>query len=89
VKLEGAVVVARVRAREQSDGAVTVRGRTEPLAPQLLSTLVDLSGGDAREVSGVLVDTLVVPTPREAWLAIVIAALLVLGSAIAYALARR
>lgn len=89
VELEGAIVVARVRAADQGDATVTVRGRTEPLAPELLRTLVDLSGGDAGEVSGVLVDTLVVPSPREAWLAIVVAALLVLGSAIAYALGRR
>ena len=30
-------------------------------------TLVDLAGADSREIVGVLVDTLHVPQPREAW----------------------
>lgn len=90
VVLEGAVVIARVRARDQSSlGRVTLRGRTEPLAPELLLTVVDLGGADAHDVPGVLLDTLAIPEPREAWTAIAIAALLVVAAAIAYALARR
>jgi hypothetical protein len=87
VRLVGAVVVARVRDRPR--GMVTLRGRTETLAPELLDTIVDLGGGDAREVPGVLLDTLAVPSPREAWMAIGVFVLLVAGSAVAYALGRR
>jgi hypothetical protein len=78
-----------VRARERALGRVTLRGRTEPLAPELLLTVVDLGGADAHDVPGVLLDTLAIPEPREAWTAIAIAALLVVAAALAYALARR
>ncbi|HWB75586.1 MAG TPA: hypothetical protein VG755_11545 [Nannocystaceae bacterium] len=89
VQLEGAIVVARVKSGAQPSGTVTLRGRTDRLPPELLATLVDLGGGDARDVPGVLLDTLAVPAPREAWIAIAVLALLVIGSTVAYAYARR
>jgi hypothetical protein len=89
VKLEGAIVVARVKSSAVTSGLVTLRGRTDRLPPELIATIVDLGGGDAREVPGVLVDTLVVPAPREAWTAIGVLVLLVIGSTAAFAYARR
>jgi hypothetical protein len=90
VVLDGAIVVARVRASERGRaGRVTLRGRTEPLAPELLHTVVDLGAADAREIPGVLLDTLEIPEPRAAWTAIAVAVLLIVAATIAYAFARR
>ena len=63
----GAVVVARVRSEHpRGDGVVVLRGHTEPLAPELAATLVDLGGQASAPVRGVLLDTLQVPQRSEA-----------------------
>jgi hypothetical protein len=90
IALRGAIVVARVRAdTPRTQAMVTLRGRTERLPAELTGTLVDLSGGTAAEVSAVLVDTLRVPSAREAWTAIALALGLVVGTAAAFHYARR
>lgn len=89
VALDGAIVVARVKSGPQPSGTVTLRGRTDRLPPELLATIVDLGGGDARDVPGVLLDTLAVPEPREAVIAIGVLVLLVIAATAAYAYARR
>lgn len=90
VAMRGPLVVVRVRASEAApSGRSTWRGRTEVLPPELLATLLDLAGAGDRPTDGVLVDTLRVPGPREAWTAGAVAALLALLAAIAHALAVR
>lgn len=90
VQLEGALVVARVRADvPRTTDRVTLFGRTEPLPQELAVTLVDLAGDASAGVVGVLVDTLHVPSRREAWTAIGLLVALAGGSAIAFGLARR
>ena len=87
------LVVVRVRPAELAafaDGEPsTLFGRAEPLPPELLATIVDLAGAGARPSTGVLVDTLQVPTPRQAWTAIGLAIGLAIGAAIAHGFALR
>lgn len=75
----GSIVVARVRDDEVVDRSepTTIRGRVEPLADELLHTLVQVSaeGGAAR---GVLLDTLAAPQRREVWTNLAIAAIVAL-----------
>jgi len=90
VRLQGALVVARVRADvPRTQDTVTLFGRTEPLPRELAVTLVDLAGADSREIVGVLVDTLHVPQPREAWTAVGLLVALASGAVVAFGLARR
>jgi len=76
-----AVVVVRVAPRTPFDAASpsTVQGKTEPLDPELLTTLVQLEG-DPSEVRGVLVDTLALPSRQDAWLEAGLAAIALLVS---------
>lgn len=87
------LVVARVRPDELAafvDGeTVTLRGHAEPLSKELLATIVDLAGAGDRPDHGLLVDTLRVPTPREAWTRTAIAIVLALLAFVAYAFATR
>ncbi|MFO0634807.1 MAG: hypothetical protein U0168_18340 [Nannocystaceae bacterium] len=86
VTLQGAIVVARVRAdAARGPGRVVLRGHTEPLAPELAQTLVDLGGAAPSHVSAVLLDTLQVPQPRQATVALVLALALVLAAIAAFA----
>ena len=83
VELDGAVVVARVAA-EAPRGAqlATIEGRVEPLPEALLSTLVAVvtpAGGGAPQVRGIIVDTLAMPSPAEAWTRLVLWLLLATG----------
>lgn len=90
VRLEGALVVARVRADAvRTRDRVTLYGRTDPLPRELAVTLVDLVGASSDGVAGVVVDTLRVPTPREAWTAGALALGLFVGAAIAFGVGRR
>jgi hypothetical protein len=88
-----ALVVARVRPSDlaglDSDEPVTLRGRTGSLPPELLATIVDLAGAGERPTSGVLLDTLELPTRRDAWTRIAIAGGLVLLAGVAYGFALR
>lgn len=70
VALDGPVVVARVPAdAPRATQVATIEGRVEPLPDALLGTLVAVvaPGGSGVEVRGVLVDTLQMPSPSEAW----------------------
>ena len=75
----GSIVVARVRADAILDGAdpTTIRGRVEPLADELLYTLVQVSAEDGA-AKGVLLDTLKAPARREVWTNLAIAAIVAL-----------
>lgn len=88
VPMREPIVVARVRPSELAafaDGdATTLRGRAEPLQAELLATITDLAGAGPRPTAGVLIDTLRVPTPRDAWTAVLIVAVLALLSALAH-----
>jgi hypothetical protein len=88
VPMRGPLVVARVRPSELAgfaDGeATTLRGRAEPLQAELLATITDLAGTGDRPSSGVLVDTLHVPSPRDAWTWVAIAGVLALLAAVAH-----
>ena len=74
-----AVVVVRVapNAVFDRDTPSTVQGKTEPLDPDLLTTLVQVKG-DAGQLRGVLVDTLAVPKRQDAWLEFGLAAIALL-----------
>jgi len=58
-----------------------IEGRVEPLADELLGTLVAVvaPGGGNTEVRGVLVDTLQMPSASEAWTRVVLWLLLAAG----------
>lgn len=64
-----AVAVVRVKPNTAFDGRSpsTLQGKTGPLDPELLRTLVQVQG-DPAALRGVLVDTLAVPTEQDAWL---------------------
>jgi hypothetical protein len=87
------LVVARVRPSELAafaDGEpTTLRGRAEPLSPELLATIVDLAGAGDRPAHGLLVDTLRVPTLRDAWTRTAIAAVLAVLALVAHFFAAR
>ncbi len=87
------LVVARVRPQELAAFAegepTTLRGRAEPLPPELLATIVDLAGAGDRPDHGLLVDTLRVPTAREAWTRTAIAIALALLAVVAHGFAAR
>lgn len=90
VRLAGALVVARVAGDAvRTTERVTLYGRTEPLPHAIAVTLVDLAGAPSEGIVGVLVDTLRVPTPREAWTAVALAIGLVVGTTIGFGLGRR
>ncbi len=81
-----AVVVVRVKPKTVFDGRSpsVLQGKTEPLDPELLGTLVQVQG-DPAELRGVLVDTLAVPSGQDAWLEIGLAAIaLVVAMACAF-----
>jgi hypothetical protein len=70
VQFQGRIVIARVPAgKEKAEGLQTIRGKLEPVQPELLATLVQLDAsvpeGAAR---GVLIDTLHVPDPHGSWI---------------------
>lgn len=71
-----AVVVVRVKPKTAFDGRTpsVLQGKTEPLDPELLGTLVQVQG-DPGDIRGVLVDTLAVPSGQDAWLEIGLAAI--------------
>lgn len=90
VRQGGALVVVRIPAdAPRSQTRVTLYGRTEPLPLELALTLVELADARGDDVSAVLVDTLRVPAPREAWTALALAIGLALGAGSAFGLARR
>ncbi|MBV1857886.1 MAG: hypothetical protein KUG77_05695 [Nannocystaceae bacterium] len=64
-----AVVVARVSPSALFDASqpTSLEGKTEPLDPDLLGTLVQVQG-DPAQIHGVLLDTLAVPSRQDAWL---------------------
>ncbi len=64
-----AVVVARVApsATFERSQPTSLDGKTEPLDPELLATLVQVQG-DPAQIHGVLLDTLAVPSHQDAWL---------------------
>lgn len=64
-----AVVVARVEPSAAFEGSQPTRlnGKTEPLDPDLLATLVQVQG-DPAQIHGVLLDTLAIPSRQDAWL---------------------
>ena len=74
-----AVVVVRVKPKTVYDrrSPSVLQGKTEPLDPELLGTLVQVQG-DPAELRGVLVDTLAVPSSQDAWLEIGLAAIALL-----------
>ncbi len=74
-----AVVVARVAPSAVFDGSqpTTLDGKTEPLDPELLATLVQVQG-DPAQLRGVLVDTLAIPSRQDAWLELGLALIAVL-----------
>lgn len=74
-----AVVVARVAPNTAFDGSTlsTLHGKTEPLDPDVLHTLVQVQG-DAGALRGVLVDTLALPSAQDAWLELGLAAIALL-----------
>ena len=74
-----AVVVARVAPNTAFDGAslTGLSGKTAPLEADVLHTLVQVQG-DASAVRGVLVDTLALPSRRDAWLELGLAAIALL-----------
>ena len=64
-----AVVVARVApsATFVRTHPTSLDGKTEPLDPDILATLVQVQG-DPAQIHGVLLDTLAVPSRQDAWL---------------------
>jgi hypothetical protein len=74
--LPGRIVIARVDADElvQAASPRTIRGKVEPVDPELLGTLVHGGAG----ADGILVDTLNKPTPRALWTNLAIAGIAVL-----------
>jgi len=69
IKLKGRIVIARVPAgKEKAKDLQTIRGKIEPVHPEILAALVQLDasvpGGDAR---GVILDTMYVPDPQDPW----------------------
>lgn len=64
-----AVVVARVApsATFVRTQPTSLNGKTEPLDPDILATLVQVQG-DPAQLHGVLLDTLAVPSRQDAWL---------------------
>ncbi len=90
VRLQGAMVVVRVPTdTPRTTNRITLYGRTEPLDKALALTLVDLADGSADDLVGVLVDTLHLPQPREAWTAVGLVLGLVVGSSLGFAVGRR
>ncbi|MBX7079578.1 MAG: hypothetical protein K1X88_10355 [Nannocystaceae bacterium] len=86
VTLQGAIVIARVRAdAARGPGRVVLRGHTEPLAPELAQTLVDLGGTPPGNVPAVLLDTLQVPQSQQASVAVALALGLLLAAIAAFA----
>lgn len=86
----GAVIVARVRSdHPRGEGVVVLRGHTEPLAPELTATLVDLGGQPSTRLRGVLLDTLQVPARGEAITVAILAGLLAMAAWITAAVVRR
>ncbi|MEM6296105.1 MAG: hypothetical protein AAGA54_32830 [Myxococcota bacterium] len=78
-----AIIVVRVApgtALDQQSASV-VRGKTEVLDPEILGTLVSVGGDGAEQARGVLVDTLAIPKPQDAWLELGLA-LIALGIAV-------
>ena len=71
-----AVVVVRVapNAAFESRTPTALQGKTEPLDPELLGTLVQVQGDD-RALRGVLVNTLAIPARKDAWLELGLAAI--------------
>ena len=69
LKLEGAIVVARVSpGRADADGRQTVRGKVAPLDPQVIGALVRVGAGVTEDdLEGVLVDTFDVPDRSAGW----------------------
>lgn len=63
------IIVARVAPNivTPKHQRTTLSGRTSALAPDILQTLVVVQGGDGN-TRGILIDTLAIPTPREAWI---------------------
>lgn len=64
-----AVVVARVApsATFEHSQPTSLYGKTEPLDPDVLATLVQVQG-DPAQLHGVLLDTLAIPSRQDAWL---------------------
>ncbi|MGH1341346.1 MAG: hypothetical protein ACRBN8_07345 [Nannocystales bacterium] len=64
-----AIVVARVApsATFVPSQPSSLDGKTEPLDPDILATLVQVQG-DPAQLHGVLLDTLAIPSPQDAWL---------------------
>jgi hypothetical protein len=90
VRLDGALVVARVSAdAPRAQTRVTLYGRTEPLPREIALTLVELADARGDEVSAILVDTLRVPAPREAWTAIALVLGLAGGAVVGFGVAGR
>ena len=71
-----AVVVVRVapNAAFERRTPATLQGKIEPLDPELLGTLVQVEG-DGEGLRGVLVNTLAVPTRKDAWVELGLAAI--------------
>ncbi len=74
-----AIVVARVspNAVLRAGDIAQLSGKTSPLDPQLLRTLVQVEG-DPASVRGIVLDTLAVPSAQDAWLEVGLAALALL-----------
>jgi len=82
------VVIARVaELPTEAQDPLVLRGQTRPLPRDLLTTLVEVPAD--LPVHGVLLDTLSIPRPRDAWLALLAALLAIALAAICYTLARR
>ena len=64
-----AVVIARVAPSATYPQATptVLKGKTQPLDPDVLATLVQVQG-DASQIDGVLLDTLAIPSRQDAWL---------------------
>lgn len=79
IEPDAAVVVVRVEpgAAFDSRSPTALQGKTEPLDPELLGTLVQVQG-DPAALEGVLVDTLAVPSRQDAWLELGLAAIAVI-----------
>lgn len=86
VTQSGAIVVARVEPdRRFEDAAVILRGEVKPIARELLLTLVQPEDEpSAAKLSGLLLDTLVRPESRDAWMSFATTFLALFLACVAY-----
>jgi len=69
IELKGRIVIARVpTGTEKEEGLQTIRGKIEPVHPDILAALVQLDASVPKGAArGVILDTLHVPDPHDPW----------------------